>query len=141
MFPLRYKLEILSFRRRRLNREEAYEVSETTSKTKMHGDRKMKVCPKCGFEESPCWKRSFQGNPNGDIDVARIDSLKDYEPLIANLAENNRGLPMKNGIFVYYLAPRALWVKRILAKRFTEGGMSVFNIPHESGRPKREVES
>jgi len=103
------------------------------------GSERMKVCPKCGFEESPCWKRSFQGNPNGDIDVARLDSLKDYEPFIANLAEKNRGLPMKNGIFVYYLAPRALWVKRILAKRFAEGGKSVFNIPHESGRPKKEV--
>ena len=97
----------------------------------------MRVCPKCGFEESPCWKRSFQQNPNGDIDVARIDWLKDYEPEIANKAEKERGKVVIDGIFAYYLAPRAIWVKRVLTRLYKEGGMSIFTIPHESGRPKK----
>jgi len=97
----------------------------------------MRQCPKCGYEESPCWKRSFQGNPNGDIDVARIDSLKDWEPELANMTERNRGKVVKDGIYVYYLGRRAIWVKKVLARLYKEGGMSVFNVPHESGKPKR----
>ena len=97
----------------------------------------MRKCPKCGFEESPCWKRSFQHNPNGDIDVARIDWLKDYEPEIASKIEANRGQVIIDGIFAYLLTARAIWVKRVLASLYKEGKESVFNIPYESGRPKK----
>jgi hypothetical protein len=99
----------------------------------------VRICPKCGFEDSPCWKRSFQGNPNGDIDVSRIDWLPDWEPEIAKKVENKKGEVVIDGIFAYYLGKRAIWVKRVPLKRFLEGGMSVFNISHESGKPKKEA--
>ena len=96
----------------------------------------MKECPKCGFIESPCWKRSFQHNPNGDIDVARIDMLKDYEPEIAEQLEASRGAVITDSPFAYLLGKKAIWVKRVQLKLFKEGGVSVFNVPYESGKPK-----
>jgi len=101
----------------------------------------MRVCPKCGYVESPCWKRSFQGNPNGDIDVARIDMLKDYEPETAMEVERQRGKVVVKGVCAYLLSPRAIWVKRVWAQLYKDGGMTVFNIPHESGRPEEEEET
>jgi len=100
----------------------------------------MRVCPKCGYIESPCWKRSFQGNPNGDIDVARIDMLKDSEPKIAHEIEEAKGTVIVNSSFAYYLGQRAIWVKRVWVQLYKEGGISVFNIPYESGKPKKGKE-
>lgn len=97
----------------------------------------MRKCPKCGYEESPCWKRSFHHNPNGDIDVARIDMLEDYEPGVAMACRGARGTVIVDGIFAYYLAPRAIWVKRVLRRLYDEGGMSIFDVPYESGKPKK----
>lgn len=97
----------------------------------------MRVCPRCGFIEAPCWKRSFQGNPNGDIDVARLDMLEEYEPNVAIVIKDVRGKPVTIEPFTYYLGKRAIWVKRVWSKLFKEGGMSVFNVPHESGRKRK----
>lgn len=97
----------------------------------------MRVCPKCGFRESPCWKRSFQHNPNGDIDVARIDMLHDYEPEVAKAVVKNRGQVIIREPFAYILTARAIWVKRVEAQLYREGGTSIFNVPYESGKSKK----
>jgi len=97
----------------------------------------MRLCPKCGFKEAPCWKRSFQHNPNGDIDVARIDMLKDWEPEVAKEVDKNRGQVVVSGVFAYLLGVRAMWVKRVEANLYKEAGQSIFNVPYESGKPKK----
>lgn len=97
----------------------------------------MRICPKCGFRESPCWKRSFQGNPNGDVDVARIDALADWEPDVAKEILDNRGVVVVDGVFAYLLGVRAVWVKRVEKALFLQGGVSIFKVPYESGKPKK----
>jgi len=97
----------------------------------------VRFCPKCGYRDDPCWKRSFQGNPNGDIDVARIDNLHDWDSELARAIRAFRGQVYVREPFAYFLGKKAIWVKRVEARLYREGGVSVFNIPHESGKPKK----
>jgi len=95
----------------------------------------MRECPKCGYVDPPYWKRSFQQNPQGEVDIARPEDLAENEPKIANRLRRGEVLVVEP--FVYYLAPKAVWVKRVWAKLYYEGGLSAFQIPHERGRPRR----
>jgi hypothetical protein len=101
----------------------------------------MRVCPKCGYEEPPCWKRSFQHNPNGDIDVTRIDWLSDWEPELAKEIGSKRGQVIESGIFVYKLGKKGVWVKRVLLSLYKSGGESIWAIPYESGKPKTNLQN
>ena len=69
--------------------------------------------------------------------MARIDMLKDWEPAIAEKIEANRGEVVPSEPFAYLLGKRAIWVKRVELDLYRNGGISVFNVPHESGRPEK----
>jgi len=62
--------------------------------------------------------------------------LKDWEPAIAEKIEANRGQVVASEPFAYLLGKRAVWVKRVELDLYKNADLSVFNIPHESGKPK-----
>jgi len=89
----------------------------------------MRVCPNCGYVDPLYWKKAHFNNPQGDVEVARIDELELHEPHIAELVKDHEA--HVRCPFAYYLAPQAIWVKRIWAKLYEDGGLSAFNIPHD----------
>lgn len=91
----------------------------------------MRVCPKCGYQDPFYWRQSFNNNPEGNIDVARINELKIQEPMLARKIEDARGSTICVGIYCYLLGKRAVWVKRVWKKLYEAGGESVWRVPHE----------
>lgn len=60
--------------------------------------------------------------------------LSDYEPDLARKVVLHRGEVIIEGLFAYLLRKKAIWVKRVEASLFRDGGRSVFDIPYEKGR-------
>jgi len=70
----------------------------------------MRVCPKCGFEDPPYWRKG-QGDHYGDMDICRIEDLDENQPEVAKaLREHGEFF---DDYYAYRLTkPRKIWVKR-----------------------------
>ena len=99
----------------------------------------MRVCPKCGYVDPQHWRRSFQRNPGGEIDICRIEDLQENEPQLTERLLNNRNVVLEEGCFAYLLGKKAVYVKRVWVQLYKWGGKSAFSIPYEL-KPRLEAQ-
>jgi hypothetical protein len=71
-------------------------------------------------------------NPSGDIDIARIEDIEIWEPLVAKKVKRRIDNVAVDEHFAYYLGPHAVWVKRVGIVIYGSCGEAAFNPPSET---------
>jgi len=85
----------------------------------------MKVCPNCGYHDPPYWRVCRWDNPDGELEVCRIDDLQFNNPELAEKIENNRGVIVTDNTFAYLLGKKAVYVKRVAKHFYNSVGIPV----------------
>ena len=95
----------------------------------------IRVCPKCGFEDPPYWRKG-QGDHYGDMDICRIEDLDFDNPGLAK--ELREKLEVFDKDYAYRLTlPRKIWVKRRWLQIFKVQGWKP--IPYDREAKKRDI--
>jgi len=99
------------------------------------GGLMIRVCPRCGYRDPPIWRPAKIHNPSGDIDIARLDDVKAWQPKVERQLEISRGKKaVIEGVFAYYIGKRGVWVRRVAAQIYRDCGMAAFKPPYETSK-------
>ena len=90
----------------------------------------MRVCPKCGYEDPPCWRN----NPHTNYtQYCHLEELEVWDKALAEEIKKTRHDITKDG-YIYHLTKTSNHVKRI-AQKDAKSPLKFGEPDQESGRP------